>query len=257
MSNSVQRQLDFIIRRDYFPHLYQNDLINKPAEERKRTLMSRGLAAMAVWFLTDHSPTEASTTVTDGYEDMGVDAVAVDRSHRRIYFVQAKWRQNENRSLDESDLSSFCDGIELISETGTPPPNRITGSPDTELVRFLRTPGYELIFIVVVNNDKDLPPRVHDKLARRVDRFNNRTEGRARFSHVKLSDLYKKLTAPFQPPQPHLIGHIVHSGVVSGPPKALHGRIKAVELGEWYDKHGNVLFDSNLRGTIEESAVNH
>lgn len=63
----------------------------KESEAKKASaLRSRAVAACAIFACTNASPQDCADSITDGYKDMGVDAIYNDNDAKELYFVQSK-----------------------------------------------------------------------------------------------------------------------------------------------------------------------
>ena len=72
-------RLETAIRQKFDGLIDMADVPVDPAVEHRRKFLTRALAAFAIGCLTDCEPAEAAVSVTDGWNDQGVDA---------IFFVQ-------------------------------------------------------------------------------------------------------------------------------------------------------------------------
>ena len=67
------------ILETYGPYIDMADYANESEEKRNSALKSRAVAACAIFSCTDASPQECADSITDGYDDMGSDAIYNER----------------------------------------------------------------------------------------------------------------------------------------------------------------------------------
>ena len=53
--------------------------------------LSRSLAALAIVALSEADTQAAVASITDGYDDLGLDAIYFESAENTLYVVQAKW----------------------------------------------------------------------------------------------------------------------------------------------------------------------
>lgn len=57
---------------------------------------------------------QASIHITDGYHDMGIDAIYLDESQKKLFVIQSKWREKGTGGISQEEISTFAQGIERI-----------------------------------------------------------------------------------------------------------------------------------------------
>jgi hypothetical protein len=88
-----------------------SDQNNAPAAQRDDFLLTRSLAAYAVHFLSGASPETSASSVMDGGNDNGLDAIYFDEANRRLYLVQSKWIKSGIGEPENGDVKKFVAGI--------------------------------------------------------------------------------------------------------------------------------------------------
>ena len=53
----------------------------------------------------------ASQCITDGYHDMGIDAIYNDTAQKILFLIQSKWRANGNGSITQEESNTFVEGV--------------------------------------------------------------------------------------------------------------------------------------------------
>lgn len=83
-------------------------------DEKENKLYTRSLAALAVVMQCEIDYDIAVQSVTDGYHDMGIDAVYNDTTQKKLILVQSKWRKDGNGSVSQEEASTFAEGVKRL-----------------------------------------------------------------------------------------------------------------------------------------------
>ena len=75
---------------------------------------TRAIAAQAIIMRCGISEDVAGKCITDGYHDMGIDAVYNDITQKKLFFVQSKWRKEGSGSISQDEMSTFDEGIKRV-----------------------------------------------------------------------------------------------------------------------------------------------
>ena len=106
MSSLKVNQIRTKLRSMFEEHLGLEDL--KAADQkREQKVLSRCLAALAIYLQTGCAREEAAKAVWDGSDDNGVDAAYFDIGESRVLFVQAKWISKGTGEPEAKDIGSF------------------------------------------------------------------------------------------------------------------------------------------------------
>jgi hypothetical protein len=127
-----------------------SDCKDKSAEDIESIFLSRSLAAYTAHHLIGMKPSVAGTTIVDGYNDNGIDAIAFDESQSKLLIVQSKWSKEGKGEPDNGSVKKFVSGIrDLLSMNfdrfNTKVQSRvdeiegILSSPTTKIVAILDT----------------------------------------------------------------------------------------------------------------------
>src|SRR4051812_9870055 len=80
-------------------------------KEREVKILTRCLAAFAVYSQTGCGEKEAAESVWDGSDDNGIDAVFHDESDSRVLIVQSKWIHAGSGEPEAKELATFVNGV--------------------------------------------------------------------------------------------------------------------------------------------------
>ncbi len=80
-------------------------------EEKSNKFFSRAIAALAIVLKSELDCDIASQNITDGYHDMGIDAVYNDTAQKKLFLIQSKWRSEGNGSISQEESNTFVEGV--------------------------------------------------------------------------------------------------------------------------------------------------
>ena len=91
-------------------HLDLSDIgINDSQKDEK--IISRCLAAFAIYNSLEISPELAAQSVIDGGDDNGIDAIYYSPSSKKMVIVQSKWSKDGVGEPESAGVAKFCTGI--------------------------------------------------------------------------------------------------------------------------------------------------
>lgn len=117
MSQVTVNRIASVLERDFTGKIDMSDWVGRSDEERRTAFLSRALAALCIKNLAVVDATTAGASVTDGYEDGGIDAFYFDQSDDIIFFVQTKWSKDGSTPLNGDGSTKFLEGVtNILSE---------------------------------------------------------------------------------------------------------------------------------------------
>ncbi len=75
---------------------------------------TRSLAALAIVMRCGIDVDVAVQSITDGYHDMGIDAIYNDTTQKKLFLVQSKWRKDGVGGVSQKESGTFVQGIKRI-----------------------------------------------------------------------------------------------------------------------------------------------
>lgn len=104
----VQTKLD-----ESFQNMIDLSDVNNP-EEQINKFYTRALAAIAIVVRCGIDYDLAAKSITDGYHDMGIDAIYNDSVQKKLVLVQSKWRKDGLGSVSQEEAQTFVEGIKRV-----------------------------------------------------------------------------------------------------------------------------------------------
>lgn len=86
----------------------------KTSDDDRSTFYSRAIAALSIMIQCGIDETLSGSCVTDGYHDMGIDAVYNDSTQKKLVLVQSKWRRDGTGGISQEEAGSFAQGVKRI-----------------------------------------------------------------------------------------------------------------------------------------------
>lgn len=224
------KQIATVIQRDYAPHLNLDDVAGRPEHERGMVLMTRGLAALAVRYVTGCGVEEAATSIIDGFGDNGIDAVAVDEAGLQVVVVQAKWHDRGNKNIDTGEAHKFLAGLKALTNLDFDRFNEKIAPMVSGIEAVLSEPGSRIKLVVVSTGPSDLSSEV-DQAFRDVCKELNDPGEIADLTVLGLADVYRFLTEAIDGAGLNLDVTLEQWGMLSEPYEAFYGTVTASAVG--------------------------
>lgn len=239
------------------PHLDVSDIgISDP--ERRQKILSRCLAAFAVYLTSGCSEKEASESVWDGADDNGIDAAFFDASDKRVIFVQSKLINKGAGEPEAKDLSTFVKGVrDSIEQDSTNFHRRLQGRFSDILLR-IATPGTSVELVVISTGASTLARHGSAVLDNFIAELNgDDPDAIASKSVIGLAEVYSGLANDLSQNNVEVDATILEWSYVPSPYPAYFGLIDGLSLKAWWKKHGKSLVSSNIRHSLGSTEVNN
>lgn len=239
------------------PHLDLTDL-GISDQEREVKILSRCLAALAIYRATGCTLKEAAGAVWDGADDDGLDAVYFDPSETRVLFVQSKWIQKGNGEPAAKDLGAFTKGVRDAIENNQSEFHPRLHTRLSDIFSRLSSPGTSVHLITISTGSSILASHATSVIKQLVDELNGGDPDEIASSEViGLAEVYASLANDSQAGSISVEGTILEWSYVSMPYPAYYGMIDGLELKQWWKAHGKRLVAANIRHSLGATDVNN
>lgn len=253
--------LKMIRVRSKFDELFENKIDLSDAlndEDRENKYYTRSIAALAIIMRCGIDYESAAQTITDGYHDMGIDAVYNDTAQKKLILVQSKWRKDGNGGISQEEANTFVAGVKRLINLDFSGCNAKLAAKQQEITSAIRDMDYqiEMIFCHTGSQNIDIYAlRPINELLGQVNE--DETTELLVFIENKLQDLYDYLANGQNNDNIVLDDVLLNNwGTVDAPYKAYYGTIPVTAIGEWYKQYGNRLFAKNIRYYKGSTEVN-
>ncbi|MGW5877737.1 AIPR family protein [Nocardiopsis terrae] len=222
-------------------------------DEPSSTALTRGLAAMAVAKLSGCEIDDAGTSVIDGTDDGGIDALHVDSSRSRLWLVQSKWRVKGNATLNSEAVLKFWDGVAQILSEDVAGFNERFQKKWPDVLDAIENPSVKITVVMALLGDDP----VHPDISGRNNHF-VRMHGAETIDveYLHLSDFHQFVRSGINRPRVDLDVMVDRCSEYEGPYPAFFGMVPVGQIKQWYEDHGDRLFDRNIRRSLGVTGVN-
>ncbi|MCM1175810.1 MAG: AIPR family protein [Blautia sp.] len=248
----VQTKLDELFK----DKIDLSDIRNE--KEQTNKYYSRSIAALTLIMKCGIDYGVAAQCVTDGYHDMGIDAVYNDTTQKKLFFVQSKWHKDGIGGISQEEANTFVEGIKRVINLDFDGCNNKLAAKQQEIAIAIRDMDYQIEVIFCHTGNQSISDYVFRPFGELLGQVNeDDATDLLIFVEYKLQDIYEYL-ANGQNGDNIVLDDVLLSnwGVVDSPFKAYYGTIPASAIGEWYNQYGNSLFAKNIRYYKGSTEVN-
>ncbi|MFF2475071.1 AIPR family protein [Streptomyces sp. NPDC058066] len=225
-----------------------------PGEEsRRQAFLSRALAATAVQILTDCTAEESVAAVTDGRDDLGIDAVAISSTTNELWLIQAKWNSRGEARFGETEALKLIHGFRTLDSQRFDRFNARFQVFSDRIHQVLTASNPRVYLVAVLMGNQGVTTSARQILDDALLDFG----GAAEYRILSKADIYAAILEGSSP-EPLKITATLSEGWFSHdmPYRAFVGTVSAEEVAWWYQEHGNSLFALNVRKFLGSTAVN-
>lgn len=227
-------------------------------EERQNKYYTRAIAALAIVMRCGIDFDSAAKTITDGYHDMGIDAVYNDAAQKKLILVQSKWRKDGNGSVSQEEANTFIAGIKRVINLDFDGCNKKLAAKQSEITAAIRDMDYQIEMVFCHTGSQSMDTyalRPIDELLGQVNEDD--TTELLVFVESKLQDIYDYLANGQNGDNIVLDDVLLNNwGTIDAPYKAYYGTIPVAAIGAWFNQYGNRLFAKNIRYYKGSTEVN-
>ncbi|MGN7808720.1 AIPR family protein [Flavobacterium sp. 22076] len=254
MSKLIVNRIKNYLDKTFNGKIDISDLEKRPSDEQQKSFLSRALSAYALTIEAVASVDLASISITDGFDDNGIDAIYYDRVARTLWLVQSKFIENGTGGIDNGDVEKFAKGVKKLIDGNFTRFNGKVNDRKDEILEALDDSAVK-IQILFAYTGKKLSSHNWDSINDLLEEQND-TEEVLFFTDFNIDKVYKGLeTGVGRAP---IIEDITISnwGHIDEPFKSYYGQITGVDLGLLWEKYGRRLFTENIRNFLGTSTVN-
>ncbi|MFI1430904.1 AIPR family protein [Streptomyces lydicus] len=231
------------------------NLDDVPAGEQiqRQVFLSRALAATAVQILTDCTAEESVAAVTDGRDDLGIDAVAISSATNELWLIQAKWNSRGEARFGETEALKLIHGFRTLDSQRFDRFNARLQVFSDRIHQVLTAPNPRIYLVAVMMGNQGLTPSARQILDDSILDL----DGAAEYRILTKADIHAAIREELSP-NPVRISVTLSEGWFSHdmPYRAFVGTASAEEVAWWYQEHGNSLFALNVRKFLGNTTVN-
>ncbi len=237
-------------------HLDLTDL-SATDPDRDTKVLSRCVAALAVYLRAGCTEKEAAASVWDGSDDNGIDAAYYDASESRVLIVQAKWISKGAGEPDAADVGTFTKGVKDAIEQDRADFHKRLQLKLTDVFARLSAPGTSVHLIVISTGASKLAPHGTSRLDKLMSELNGSDpEPIAAYEVMGLSEVYAGLASDSLSGSLTVDAQLLDWSYVSSPYPAYFGIVDGLQLKTWWNVYGKKLVAANIRNSLGATDVN-
>lgn len=209
---------------------------------------TRSLAALGLMMKSNIDVSSSCNHITDGYHDMGIDAIYLDENQKQLFLVQSKWRGNGHGSISQEEMQTFVEGIKRIINFDIDGANEKIQAKKPDIDLALTSIGYQVHAIYVHSGNVKINAYASRPLTDLLNTTNDEVDTLIVFSEITYQDIYSYLAQEHETDIISLDDVILTNwGKIDSPYTAYYGTISAAVIGGWFQTYGNRIFAKNIR----------
>lgn len=218
---------------------------------------TRAIASLALMMICGLNPQQSCVHITDGYHDMGIDAIYLDDTQKQLIVIQSKWRSEGTGSISQEEMQSFVEGIKRIINFDLDGANKKILKKKGDIDFSLTTFGYQIHVLFAHTGNSLVSEYARRPLTELMNTTNDDISTLIIYDEITFKEIYTYLAQGQNPESITLDDVILNNwGKVDAPYSAYYGTISAAAIGEWYKEYGNSLFAKNIRFYKGSTEVN-
>jgi AIPR protein len=249
------RQIKSSLEKEFASSINLEDAEQKSKSERESIFLSRGLAALALKILAEIPSEEAASSVTDGWQDNGLDAIHYHSQERTLYVIQAKWKRNGSGSIERGEAQKFIKGFQDLVNARFERFNDKIKLRKREIEDSLEDARTRFMLVIVHTGQQGLSDVVQRDFQDLLDELNDTSEI-VTLRELRQSNLHSAVVQGMQG-EPINVDVAMHEwGQTQEPYKAYYGQVAATDIAGWWNQYYPRLFAPNIRMFLGDTSVN-
>ncbi|OCR02723.1 hypothetical protein BCD67_05930 [Oscillatoriales cyanobacterium USR001] len=249
------RQIETQLKSKFTNLIDLSDYADKKQNERDSAFLSRALAAFAVLFTADITPEKAASSLIDGPQDCGLDAVYFDSDEKNLFFVQSKWRHDGTGSIDQGDALKFINGVKAIIYGKIDRFNKKIKKRENEFLDALSFANTRITLLVVYTGTAGLAKDVQTDFDDFLKEMNDPSEV-VELKVIKQAELHQIVASGALGTPINFDVVLKDWGQIREPNSAYYGLVSATSVADWWNKYYPKLFMPNIRSFLGETEIN-
>ena len=228
--------------------------------EKETKLLTRCLAAYAIYNHTACTPEEATRSIVDGGNDNGIDAISYSSSLKELIIVQSKYIKSGSGEPDSGEVLKFCAGVEDLINLNFERFNTKVTKRQDEITAAISGFDTKYVLILIYTGDKGLAEHSQRRIDDLLNKLNDAGEGNVeelvRFKKFDQAALYTSLSKGLLSEPLNIEIGLHQWGKITEPFSAYFGYISGEELERLWNENGRKLFHKNIRNVLGKTDVN-
>ncbi|MFD8998601.1 AIPR family protein [Streptomyces abikoensis] len=255
MKDLQVRQLENALVEQFDGLIDMTDLKGRDDNSVRTAFLSRALAALAVLEVTGLDRKQAAACIIDGFDDQGIDAVAVDSDTPHIWIIQAKWSRDGNATFDQKALFAAKEGLKKLVNSQYDRFNKKLQPMVPDLNAALSNPRVQITIVPALAGDRELSAGIQRDFEDLLREYNDPQEI-LRVEPLLLPHFISALRSGLDDPKVDLAARMPDFRYHDEPYLAYYGTLTADQVAHWYTEHRHRLFQRNIRFPLGLTKIN-
>lgn len=256
MSTIKVNQIKSKLRGMFECHLSLGD-IGATDAERDQKILTRCLAALAIFRCAGCTTEEAAKAVWDGSDDNGIDAAYFDVAEKRLIFAQSKFINRGSGEPAAADIGTFVKGVRDVVEQETADFHVRLQVRLNDVLQYMNTPGTSVHIVVISTGASKLSSHGSGRIEKLLDELNGDDPDPIASSEVLgLAEVYADLASDNLQSVVSLDAQIFDWSPVTSPYRGYFGVIDGLQLKQWWKSYGKRIVAGNIRHSLGSTDVN-
>lgn len=230
------------------------DVENAREEQKENFILTRSLAAYAIYYHAQVTDEVAGKSITDGAEDNGIDAIFYDERNKTLYIVQSKWIHSGNTEPENGEIKKFLSGVKDLFNLRFDKFNEKVNAMKDKINKamFDAQTKFEIILVYTGINFSD-----HSR--RDVDEFLAEVNDAGEVCTVTIlnqTKLHETLRVGVTGDPINITIGLKEWGRKAEPQESYYGQVNGYEVAQWWNSFNKRLFTKNLRELIGDTDIN-
>ena len=204
--------------------------------------------------LTDMEAENLRDTITDGFNDNGIDALYYQKEGHILWIVQSKFKDNGQGAIEQGEVLKFTNGIKdiITFEDKKERFNEKIKNKEAEILDALE--DFNIKFkCVLAYSSNDLSEHIQNSINNLKDEL-NKDGDYIDFLYFDLKKLHSSIKTEGNPINIDM--DFISWGKIEEPFTAFYGQVYATDIACWYNNYAEKLSSKNIRGFKGETSIN-
>lgn len=242
------------LERNAIPKLDLTDISNQDSETTQSTALSRSYAFFALKSFTDLDYEAINESVTDGYNDYGIDCLYWDRRNNNFYIIQSKWIKSAQGGPNRGDVLKFIEGLEKLLVFDFDGFNEKIRSK-SKIVEDAFLDSDVKVILVLAHTGNNIASNIQETIDKKLDELNDADEV-IFFREFNIENAHRSLVYGIEGNPIDAEIDILQWGKTEDPVKSVYGQVNCEFFANVYKDHKRRLFSKNIRGFMGGSNIN-
>jgi hypothetical protein len=249
------RHIKSTLERLFKGRMDLSDVQKRPEPDLENHFLTRSLAAYALMVLGSADENSAAKSVTDEFNDNGLDLIHHDRASKTLYLVQAKWIRSGDGTPDIGEIHKFVAGVKDLVNTDFSRFGEKIRSREKEVTEALDDSDTKIVLTLAYTGKQNPNPQIKRVMKDLLEELND-TSDMVSLETLTQAELHQAVSGQISGGPIDLEVGLLNWGSVSEPFQAWYGHVTADLVADWWNKNRNRLFTENLRNYRGSTEVN-